>query len=88
MEEFEKRFIDHMDRDDQMFDHISASIDKIRDNHLAHIQESMGRLQIDSSSLTSDVAWLKKFFWVIATASMGSLITVIVGVFFRLASRT
>ena len=40
------------------------------EKHIVIINEEMG-------SVKTDVAWLKKFFWLIATASIGGLITAI-----------
>ena len=47
----------------------------IKENHLAHMQDSLNNLRIDMSRVTNDVAWLVKFFWIIATASIGGLVT-------------
>lgn len=46
---------------------IAEDIKTIKENHLAHMQESM-------ASMETDVGWLKKYHWVIATASVGGLI--------------
>jgi len=47
----------------------------IKENHLAHMQDSLNNMRIDITKVTGDVAWLVRFFWVIATASVGGLIT-------------
>ena len=39
----------------------------LKDNHLPHIQNEL-------TEVKTNVEWLMKFFWIIATASIGSLI--------------
>jgi hypothetical protein len=46
---------------------IQEQVTLIKDNHLAHIQD-------DVTALKTDMTWLKKFFWVVASASIGSLL--------------
>ena len=64
---------------------ICDDIHDIKNNHVAHIQvniEEMSRcmnsMKRDSMEVKTDVAWLKRFFWIIATASIGSLIAQLV----------
>lgn len=52
---------------DDRIEKIEASIEKIKENHLAHIETDLAKLQ-------TDVGWLLKYHWVIATASVGGLI--------------
>lgn len=47
---------------------IEADITNLKENHLAH-------MQIDMAKIGSNVDWLTKFFWIIATASVGGLVT-------------
>lgn len=56
---------------DDRLDRVEKTVNEIKDNHLAH-------LQTDMSKVTTDVDWLKRFFWIIATASVGGLITAII----------
>ncbi|MHB8710173.1 MAG: hypothetical protein ACYC6X_01310 [Minisyncoccota bacterium] len=35
-------------------------------------------MQNDLTKVSTDVDWLKRFFWIIATASVGGLITAII----------
>lgn len=46
---------------------LSKSLDNLKENHFAH-------LSADVTALKTDVTWLKKFFWIVAGASVGSLI--------------
>lgn len=47
---------------------IEENIANLKENHLAH-------MQVDLARLGNNVDWLMRFFWIIATASVGGLIT-------------
>jgi len=74
----EKRLGDHVTSDDHRFNNIDESLDmlridvsKMKDNHLQH-------LETDMADVKTDVAWLKRFFWIVITASVGALATGII----------
>ena len=48
-----------------------AEIKEIKDNHLHHIHTQL-------IANTTDLLWLKKAYWVVATASIGALIAALV----------
>ena len=52
---------------DQRLDRVEQTVNEIKDNHLAHIQT-------DITKVKTDIDWLKRFFWLVATASIGGLI--------------
>lgn len=56
---------------DERLDRVEKTVNEIKDNHLVH-------LQTDLTKVSTDVDWLKRFFWVIATASIGGLIAAII----------
>lgn len=56
---------------DERLDRVEKTVNEIKDNHLTHIKS-------DLTKVGTDVDWLKRFFWIIATASIGGLITAIV----------
>lgn len=56
---------------DERLDRVEKAVNEIKDNHLVH-------LQTDMTKIGTDVDWLKRFFWIIATASIGGLITAVV----------
>ena len=58
-------------KQDERLDHIEKTVNEIKDNHLVH-------LQTDVTKVSTDVDWLKRFFWVIATASIGGLIAALI----------
>ena len=43
--------------------------------HAEIANKEMGEIKITLQELVSDTGWLKNFFWIIATASIGGLIT-------------
>lgn len=58
---------------DERLDKLEAKIDDaqeclndFRENHFFHLQSAVDKLQVNQQ-------WLLKFFWLIATASVGSL---------------
>lgn len=52
---------------DKRLDNLEKNIDEIKNNHLFHINKKL-------TQLGTDVDWLKRFFWIVATASIGGLI--------------
>ena len=56
---------------DERLDRVEKTVNEIKDNHLVH-------MQTDLTKVSTDVDWLKRFFWIIATASVGGLITAII----------
>ena len=54
---------------------------KIQDERLTNIETSlkvvnseMGDIKVNLAKVKTDVIWIKKFFFIVATASIGSLI--------------
>jgi len=52
------------------------SIDKKLDNHLIDVAKEM-------TTISTDVAWLKKFFWVVMTPLAGALVAAIIGLLLK-----
>lgn len=50
------------------------------------LHEDVVGMKVDSSTVKSDVNWLKQFFWVVATASIGSLVTGVITLILKLKS--
>jgi hypothetical protein len=55
---------------DKRLDNLEKSVATIKDNHLPHIVAKLIEVGID-------VSWIKRFFWIVATASIGGLIAAI-----------
>ena len=56
----------HFESDNVRFTEIRDILESIRSNHLAHIQS-------DLDIMKTDMAWIKKFFWLIAGISVSSV---------------
>lgn len=56
---------------DERLDRVEKAVNEIKDNHLVHLQDGV-------SKVGTDVDWLKRFFWILATASVGGLITALI----------
>ncbi|MEK7643255.1 MAG: hypothetical protein AAB372_02300 [Patescibacteria group bacterium] len=55
---------------DERLNRVESTVNEIKDNHLVHIQT-------DLTKVSTDVDWLKRFFWLVATASIGGLIAAV-----------
>ena len=61
----------------QQQDYINKSQDdriKCLEGHIEILNKEMGDVKTAVEKTATDMAWLKQFFWVIATASVGSLV--------------
>ena len=56
---------------DERLDRVEKAVNEIKDNHLVHIQTKIMKV-------VTDVDWLKRFFWIIATASIGGLVAALI----------
>lgn len=62
---------------------LRASIKKIEENHLAHIQASMSDFAVHLATLTANLDWLMRFFWIVASSSIGALIVAMLGLILK-----
>lgn len=56
---------------------IIATIDVIKENHLAHMSEKISKLENKVGNVGTEIAWLKKVQWAMVTGLAGNLIGVI-----------
>ena len=56
---------------DKRLDNLEKNITEIKNNHLPHIEKKL-------TQVGTDVDWLKRFFWIVATASVGGLIAALI----------
>jgi len=63
---------------DERLDRVEKTVNEIKDNHLVHIQT-------DLTKVSTDVDWLKRFFWLVATASIGGLIAAVINLLLTLS---
>ena len=76
---FEQAALDRFDRWQDTIITMRGDIEKIMNNHLAHIQEDVNHLKTEFNGVKTDVSWLKKNQWYIITTSIGTLVSVLVG---------
>ena len=57
----------HIVEEEKKVNTIHDDIKDIKENHLAHIQ-------VDMTKVTTNVEWLLKYHWIVATAAIGGLI--------------
>jgi len=50
---------------------------KCVEDHIGIINEELGSVKTDVAQIKTDVDWLKRTYWAIATASIGSLIAAV-----------
>jgi uncharacterized protein (UPF0335 family) len=50
------------------------------EKHIEITNKEMGEIRDDVKGTKTDVAWLKKFFWIVATASIGSFVASFINV--------
>ncbi|MDO8469565.1 MAG: hypothetical protein Q7S84_00910 [bacterium] len=62
---------------DKRLDNLEKSVDEIKNNHLPHIDGKLTRV-------CTDLDWLKRFFWIVATASVGGLIAALLNLLITL----
>lgn len=64
--ELSRRFEDYTKKKDALDESMSSDIKTIKENHLFHIEADVREIQ-------TNLAWLLKYHWIIATASIGGL---------------
>lgn len=62
---------------DKRLDNLEKSVDEIKNNHLPHIDGKLTRVG-------TDVDWLKRFSWIVTTASVGGLIAALLNLLITL----
>jgi hypothetical protein len=58
---------------------------QMQDKRLDNIDKHIEVINHEMGSVKNDVAWLKRFFWLIATASIGGMITAIINLIVSLS---
>jgi len=47
---------------------------KVLNDHSGTLTKEMGNIKIDMTQMKNDISWIKQFFWIITTATIGSLV--------------
>jgi len=53
---------------------IKDDIRNIKENHLSHIEEDITNIKTGMAKIATNQDWIMRFFWVVATSSIGALI--------------
>ena len=68
---------------EKRLDKLESKVDTIMENHLVNIKDDIVELKEEISVISTNVFWLMKFFWIVATASIGSLVTAVMGLIIK-----
>lgn len=68
---------------EQRIARIEKQLEKIMDNELVHLKDDLAILHTNIEKIGVNVDWLMKFFWITATASVGSLATAVYGLILK-----
>lgn len=47
------------------------------DNHLDHVADDFTEINKSIAQIATDLAWLKKFFWIVATGVLGGIVATV-----------
>lgn len=59
-------------------DFIKQELHDIRSNHIDHIEDDIREIKIEQAVQGNDLKWLKKMFFIVASASVGSLVAALI----------
>lgn len=72
---YETLLKEHTEQEEKKFEQITTILDKIKDNHLAHMEKNMSEMNSSYTEMKTNLSWLLKFFWLIMASSVGALVT-------------
>ena len=78
-----ENFKSHCEQNQKDFDDIKNTLNKIKDNHLAHLAESVNKIENTIIEVQTNQSWQLKFFWVIVSAVLGSLVVGVLGLIMK-----
>ena len=70
----------------ELQEHINEEVKEVLDKHTESLlvaNKEMGLIKETLIILQTDVAWLKKFFWIIAASSIGGLVPGIINLLLK-----
>ena len=53
------------------------------EQHIETTNKEMGQVQVDLAKVKTDVCWLKRNYWIVATASIGGLAAAVINLIIR-----
>jgi len=69
-ETFKQLLKAHEDSDSRSFSMIGETLEKIKDNHLAHMEQ-------DSASMKVEIEWIKKILWIFLVPVTGGFVGIL-----------
>ena len=73
-------FVQYRKSNNSSHEHIRKDIGDLRDREQEHTSE-ISKMRVDLSGMKTDLSWLKKTYWIIAAASIGSALAAIFNLF-------
>lgn len=73
-DETAQKLKDHIANENAKFNEIKEDLRFIKDNHLRHIEGSINKIENDLIKVNTNQEWQLKFFWVVVSSAVGSLI--------------
>jgi len=67
-----------LDKLENTVDRLDGTVTNMRDNHLAHLKKDVVDVQLEVREIRTDVKWIKKYQWLIISASVGGLIAALI----------
>ncbi len=64
---------------DKRLDNLEDAVRDIKDNHLVHMLRKI-------TKTSTDVDWLKRFFWIVIAASVGGLVGTVINLLVTITS--
>lgn len=75
-----------MENGEKLQSHINAEVKEDIDKLYKHAEianQEMGAIKIGLEGVSNDMGWLKRFFWVVASSSVGGLITGVINLLIK-----
>ena len=69
--------------EEKRLDRLEEKVDTIMSNHLVHVKDDISELKSAISIVATNVSWLIKTYWVVVSASVGSLVAAIMGLILK-----
>jgi hypothetical protein len=79
----QQNFIDHCNQNQRDFDEVKGILNKIKDNHLAHLTESVNKIENTLIEVQTNQSWQLKFFWIIVSGVLGSIVVGVLGLIMK-----
>jgi ribosomal protein S17E len=82
-QDFDQQFIDHCESNKNDFQNVKNVLTKITDNHLAHLTDSVNKIENTQIKIETNQDWLLRFFWLITGVTVSTLVASILTLIFK-----